>query len=57
MKDIGQGAFQLELPEEWAIYNMFNEDLLTQCSEPQFKQQYMKKALPLDIINEKKNIK
>ena len=28
-KDIGLGAFQLELPEEWAIHNMFNEDLLT----------------------------
>jgi len=57
MKDIGQGAFQLELLEEWAIHNMFNEDLLIQCSEPQFKRQHMKKTLPLDIINEKKNIK
>ena len=28
-KDIGSGAFQLELPEGWAIHNMFNEDLLT----------------------------
>ena len=28
-KNIGQEAFQIELPEEWMIYNMFNEDLLT----------------------------
>ena len=30
-KDIGLRAFQLELPEGWMIYNMFNEDLLTRC--------------------------
>ena len=28
-KDIGSGAFQLELLERWAIHNMFNKDLLT----------------------------
>jgi len=28
-KDIGSGAFELELPEGWMIYNVFNEDLLT----------------------------
>ena len=28
-KDIGLGAFQLELLEGWAIHNVFNEDLLT----------------------------
>jgi len=28
-KDIGQGVFQLELPEGYIIYNMFNKDLLT----------------------------
>ena len=28
-KDIGLGAFELELPEEWMIHNIFNEDLLT----------------------------
>jgi len=27
-KDIGSGAFQLELPEGWMIHNVFNEDLL-----------------------------
>jgi len=27
-KDIGSGAFQLELPEGWMIHNIFNEDLL-----------------------------
>ena len=25
----GLGAFQLELPEGWAIHDVFNEDLLT----------------------------
>jgi len=28
-KDIGSGAFQLELPEGWVIHNVFNKDLLT----------------------------
>ena len=28
-KDISLGAFQLELPEEWIIHNVFNEDVLT----------------------------
>ena len=51
MKDIGQGAFQLKLLEEWIIHNVFNEDLLTQYKEPQFKGQHIKPAPPLDIIN------
>ena len=29
LKTIGQGAFQLKLPEEWIIHDVFNEDLLT----------------------------
>jgi len=29
LKDIGLGAFELELPEGWMIHNVFNEDLLT----------------------------
>jgi len=34
------------------IYNMFNEDLLTKCKEPQFKGQHIE-LLPLPtIINE-----
>ena len=37
-KDIGQEVFQLELPEEWIIHNMFNEDLLTQYKKPHFKE-------------------
>jgi len=37
-KDISLEAFQLELPEGWAIHNVFNEDLLTQCVEPKFKE-------------------
>jgi len=28
-KDIGSEAFQLKLPEEWEIHNVFNKDLLT----------------------------
>ena len=35
------------------IHNVFNEDLLTWCREPQFIGQYMEPALLLDIINEK----
>ena len=51
-KNIGQEVFQLELSKEWAIHNVFNEDLLTQCKESYFKEQHMDIALPLDIINE-----
>ena len=51
-KDIGQGAFQLELLERWAIYNIFNKDLLIQSKEPQFKRQYMDLVLLPEIINE-----
>ena len=36
---------------------MFNEGLLTQYRERQFKEQYMKIALPLDIINKKEEYK
>jgi len=36
-KDIGSGAFELELPEGWIIHNVFNKDLLIQCVEPKFK--------------------
>jgi len=51
-KDIGLEAFQLELPEGWAIHNVFNEDLLTQCVEPKFKGQHEELALLPMIINE-----
>jgi len=51
-KDIGLGAFQLELPEGWMIYNVFNEDLLTKCKALQFKGQHMDPAPPPTIINE-----
>ena len=50
-KDISQGAFQLELPEGWMIHNMFNEDLLTHCKEPQFQRQHMDPVPPPMIIN------
>jgi len=29
LKAIGQGVFQLKLPEGWMIHNVFNKDLLT----------------------------
>ena len=51
-KDIGSGAFQLELPEEWIIHNVFNKDLLTQCVEPKFQGQHKDPAPPSIIINE-----
>jgi len=51
-KDIGLGVFQLELLEGWAIHNVFNEDLLTQCIEPKFKGQHKEPAPPPTIINE-----
>jgi len=51
-KDIGSGAFELELPEGWMIHNIFNENLLTQCMEPKFKGQHEEPAPPPTIINE-----
>ena len=53
-KDIGLGAFQLELPEGWIIHNVFNEDVLTQCVEPKFKGQYKELVSLPTIINEEK---
>ena len=35
------------------IHNVFNEDLLIQCKEPQYKGQYVEPAPLPDIINEK----
>jgi len=52
LKNIGSGAFQLELPEGWAIHNIFNEDLLTRCVEPKFKGQHKEPTPPPTIINE-----
>ena len=56
-KNIGQEVFQLELPEEQTIYNMFNEDLLTQCREPHFKEQHIDLVLPPKIINKEEEYK
>jgi len=56
-KDIGSGAFELELPEEWMIYNVFYEDLLTRCVELKFKGQHKKPVPPLMIINEEEEYK
>jgi len=50
-------VFQLELPEKWVIYNMFNEDLLTQCIEPKFKGQHEEPPPPPMIINKKEEYK
>ena len=52
IKDIGSGAFQLELPESWMIHNVFNEDLLTRCVELKFKGQHKEPVLPPIIIKE-----
>ena len=51
-KNIGLEVFQLELPEEWVIHKVFNEDLLTQCVELKFKEQHRELAPPSTIINE-----
>ena len=52
-KNIGLKVFQLELLEGWMIHNIFNEDLLTRCREPHFKEQHMEPASLPTIINEK----
>jgi len=51
LKDISQEAFQIKLPEEWMIHNVFNEDLLILCKKPHFKEQHMYPAPPPEIIN------
>ena len=51
-KNIGLGAFELELLKEWMIHNVFNENLLTQCVEPKFKGQHKEPAPSPTIINE-----
>ena len=51
-KDIGSEAFQLELLKGWIIHNVFNEDMLTQCVEPKFKNQHEELAPQPTIINE-----
>jgi len=56
-KDIGSGAFQLDLLEGWMIHNVFNKDLLTQCVEPKFKGQHEDLAPPPMIINEEEEYK
>ena len=56
-KNIGLGVFQLELPKEWIIHNMFNEDLLTRCDELQFIGQHMEPALLPTIINKEEEYK
>ena len=50
--EIRQGAYRLELPEGWAIHDVFNKDLLTCCKKAKFTSQHKNPALPPDIINE-----
>jgi len=52
-KDIGSGAFQLELLEGWMIHNVFNKNLLTRYVEPKFQGQHEDLAPLPTIINEK----
>ena len=56
-KNISSEVFQLELLKGWAIHNVFNKDLLTQCVEPKFKGQHKNPALPPTIINKKEEYK
>ena len=56
-KDIGQGAFQIELLKGWMIYNIFSKNLLTQCKKPYFKRQHIDPVLLLEIINEEEKYK
>jgi len=51
-KDIGSGAFELELLKGWMIYNVFYEDLVTRCVKLKFKEQHEEPAPPPMIINE-----
>ena len=51
-EEIGQGAYRLELLEGWAIYNVFNKDLLTCCKKAEFASQHKNPPLLPDIINE-----
>jgi len=46
-------VFQLKIPEGWMIHDVFNKDLLTQCKEPQYKDQHVEPAPPPMIINKK----
>jgi len=39
------------------IHNIFNEDLLIQCTEPKFKGQHIELAPPPTIINEEEEYK
>ena len=55
-KDISQEAFQLALLKGWIIHNVFNEDLLTYCKEPQFQWQHIDPALPPTINKEEEYI-
>jgi len=57
LKAICQGMFQLKLLEGWIVHNVFNEDLLTQCKEPQYKGQHVDPAPLPDIINEEEEYK
>ena len=57
LKKIGQGAFQLKLPEGWIIYDVFNKDLLTRCRESHYQEQHMELVPLPTIINEEEEYK
>ena len=57
LKDIRQGAFQLELLKGWMIYDVFNKNLLIKCREPHFLGQCMDLAPLPTIINEEEEYK
>jgi len=57
LKNIGQKVFQIKLLKELMIYNMLNEDLLTQYKELQFKKQHMKPVPLPDIVNKEEEYK
>jgi len=51
-EEIRQGTYRLEFPEGWAIYDVFNKDLLTCCKKVKFTSQHKNLTPPPDIINE-----
>jgi len=57
IKKIGQGAFQLKLPEGWIIHDVFNEDLLTRYRESYYQGQHIEPAPLPKLLMKKRNTK
>jgi hypothetical protein len=49
---VGQGAYRLELPDNWIIHPVFNEALLTPFRKPEFPQQEGQEPWIPDIVGE-----